>query len=139
MNKMRSDTQTLIEALKILARDIQSGDGVANACIYEAAERLIELSVRISNTEILLFILGYQGGTIHQLCDELSLVQTAAERKKFNLPSNQAALLNASYDDMQDLMRMAQRAQRSRLNREFLEAHKVKPLTPKKGQKWKKL
>lgn len=38
-----STTQTLIEALKILATDIQSEDGVANAAIYEAAERLEQL------------------------------------------------------------------------------------------------
>lgn len=38
-----TDTQTLIEALRILTRDIESGDGVANACIAEAADRLEEL------------------------------------------------------------------------------------------------
>ena len=37
---MNSSTQTLIEALRILARDIESGDGVANACIAEAACKL---------------------------------------------------------------------------------------------------
>lgn len=36
--------QTLIDALKILARDIQSEDGVANACIYEASQRLDQLT-----------------------------------------------------------------------------------------------
>src|SRR5271154_3722525 len=41
---MKSDTQTLIDALRILARDIKSGDGVANACIAEAADRLEELA-----------------------------------------------------------------------------------------------
>lgn len=38
----RSSTSTLIVALRILARDIQSGDGVANAAIAEAADRLEE-------------------------------------------------------------------------------------------------
>ena len=37
----RSDTPTLIEALRILARDIESDDGVANAVIAEAADRLM--------------------------------------------------------------------------------------------------
>lgn len=41
---MRSSTTTLISALRILARDIQSEDGVANAAIAEAADRLEELS-----------------------------------------------------------------------------------------------
>lgn len=39
----RTDTPTLIEALRILAAEIQSGDGVANACIAEGANRLEEL------------------------------------------------------------------------------------------------
>jgi hypothetical protein len=39
-----SQDQTLIDDLKILANDIQSEDGVANACIYEASQRLEELT-----------------------------------------------------------------------------------------------
>jgi hypothetical protein len=41
---MRSSTPTLIAALRILANDIQSEDGVANAAIAEAADRLQELN-----------------------------------------------------------------------------------------------
>jgi hypothetical protein len=40
---MRTDTQTLITAMRHLAATIQSGDGVANAAIAEAADRLGEL------------------------------------------------------------------------------------------------
>ena len=40
---MRSSTETLVKALRILARDIQSDDGVANAAIAEAADQLAEL------------------------------------------------------------------------------------------------
>ena len=40
---MRTTTETLIKALCILAKDIQSEDGVANAAILEAAQRLEEL------------------------------------------------------------------------------------------------
>lgn len=39
----KSSTETLIAAMRILARDIQSGDGVANAAIAEAVDRLEEL------------------------------------------------------------------------------------------------
>jgi hypothetical protein len=39
----RTPDEILIKALRILARDIQSDDGVANACIVEAAGRLQEL------------------------------------------------------------------------------------------------
>ena len=46
-----SDTETLIKALRILARDIESGDGVANAAIAEAADRLQEHQERIQRLE----------------------------------------------------------------------------------------
>lgn len=40
----KTDDKTLIAALRILARDIESADGVANAAISEAADRLEELT-----------------------------------------------------------------------------------------------
>lgn len=46
----KSSTETLIAAMRILARDIQSGDGVANAAIAEAADRLEEQQARIAET-----------------------------------------------------------------------------------------
>lgn len=39
-----SGTKTLIQAMRILAHDIQSDDGVANAAIADAADRLEELA-----------------------------------------------------------------------------------------------
>lgn len=39
-----TNDQTLVAALRILAEDIQSDDGIANAAIFEAALRLEELS-----------------------------------------------------------------------------------------------
>lgn len=41
---MISDTKTIINAMRVLARDLQSDDGVANAAILEAADRLEELN-----------------------------------------------------------------------------------------------
>lgn len=41
---MKTNTETLIKALRILANDIESEDGVANAAIAEAAQRLEELN-----------------------------------------------------------------------------------------------
>lgn len=43
MSDRRTDDATLIAALRILAREIQSQDGAANAAIAEAADRLAEL------------------------------------------------------------------------------------------------
>lgn len=40
---MRTDTTTLVKALRILSIDIESEDGVTNAAIAEAADRLEEL------------------------------------------------------------------------------------------------
>lgn len=48
---MRSSTETLVAAMRILARDIQSADGVANAAISEAADRLAELQARVAEIE----------------------------------------------------------------------------------------
>lgn len=39
----RSSTQTLINTMRILANQIQGGDGTANAAMFEAADRLAEL------------------------------------------------------------------------------------------------
>ncbi len=39
----RSSTETIIAALRILSVEIKSGDGIANAAIAEAAERMKEL------------------------------------------------------------------------------------------------
>lgn len=43
MTPPRSSTATLIAALRILARDIRSDDGIANAAIDEAADRLEQM------------------------------------------------------------------------------------------------
>lgn len=40
----RTPNDILISALRILAEDIQSEDGIANACIVEAADRIEELT-----------------------------------------------------------------------------------------------
>jgi len=45
---MRSKTETIISALRVLANDIQSGDGVANLAIAEAADRMEELCSELS-------------------------------------------------------------------------------------------
>jgi len=44
---VRTSTETLIAAMHILATEIQSDDGVANAAIAEAGERLAEQHMRI--------------------------------------------------------------------------------------------
>ena len=43
MMARKTDTKTLLKAMRILARDIQSDDGVANGAISEAADRMEEL------------------------------------------------------------------------------------------------
>lgn len=54
MNFQRSSTESLISALRVLARDIQSDDGIANAAIAEAADRLYELSLHSDSLAIIL-------------------------------------------------------------------------------------
>ena len=43
MSERRTPDATLITAVRILARDIQGGDGCANLCLLEVATRLEEL------------------------------------------------------------------------------------------------
>ena len=45
---MRTSTETLIAAMHILATEIQSDDGAANAAVAEASERLAEQHMRIA-------------------------------------------------------------------------------------------
>lgn len=44
----RSSTPTLVAALAMLARDIESPDGIANEALREASERMQELSVLLA-------------------------------------------------------------------------------------------
>ena len=48
---MRTSTETLIAAMRIFSRDIISDDGVTNAFIAEAAQRLEEQQDRIKRLE----------------------------------------------------------------------------------------
>ena len=48
---MRTSTETLIAAMHILATEIQSEDGAANAAVAEAAQRLEEQQERITQLE----------------------------------------------------------------------------------------
>ena len=47
MNTKKTDTLILVKAMRRLANDIQSDDGVANAAIAEAADRLEELRSKV--------------------------------------------------------------------------------------------
>jgi FtsZ-binding cell division protein ZapB len=46
---MRTSNKTLADALRILAQDIESPDGVANAAIQEAADRIDELAFEVED------------------------------------------------------------------------------------------
>ena len=48
---MRTSTETLIVAMRILSQDIQSEDGVVSAATAEAAQRLEEQQERITQLE----------------------------------------------------------------------------------------
>jgi len=54
----------------------------------------------MSNTEILCFILGWQGGTIHQVAQEMNVLPTE--------------ILSATPDEMRALCRIAQRKRNAR-------------------------
>jgi hypothetical protein len=52
---MKSSTATLIKALEILSKEIQSEDGVANATIAEAADRLKLLNNTVIELKEIIF------------------------------------------------------------------------------------
>ena len=54
MQPHQTNTKTLVSALRLLAQDIQSDDGVANAAIAEAADRLEFQDIQIRNLLALL-------------------------------------------------------------------------------------
>lgn len=63
-------------------------------------------AAQLTNTTILLFICGKQGGTIHQLVKDLNSVKHPFV--KFDKPITDDDVINAGYDEMHDLMRQAQ-------------------------------
>ncbi|MFA5323163.1 MAG: hypothetical protein WC373_10875 [Smithella sp.] len=46
----RSKTKTLIQAMRTLSKDIESQDGIPNAAILEAADRLEEIAKLLKDT-----------------------------------------------------------------------------------------
>ena len=54
MSEHRTDTETLACAMFILADEITSEDGVANAAIREAGERLLELDKENKELKVML-------------------------------------------------------------------------------------
>ena len=75
---MKTDDQTLIEALRILVNDIYCEDGIATACIAEGANRIVELKARIAKLEDALrfYADGYYGytGGVRQTKDTNDLI-----------------------------------------------------------------
>jgi hypothetical protein len=51
MKMRKTKTETLAIAMDVLAREIQSSDGVANAAIAEAADRLRELAADLESMD----------------------------------------------------------------------------------------
>jgi hypothetical protein len=77
---MKTDTPTLIAALRILANEIESGDGVANAAIAEGADRLEELAgvgPQVDEQELLLEII--RGLTGHRFSPTQGWEQAAKD------------------------------------------------------------
>jgi len=69
---VRTQIEILVKAMHILANDIQSDDGVANAAIYEAAQRLEEQNQRIKRLE-------EAGDVLAQRASRLGLLPMAIE------------------------------------------------------------
>ena len=80
---MRTDNQTLIDALRHLAIDIISDDGVANACITEAADRIEEMEKDMIKKALKKF-----AGKRKDAADELGISERTLYRKikQYDIP-----------------------------------------------------
>ena len=72
---MNTPTETLVSAMRALANDIQSEDGVANAAIHEAAQRLKEQQDRIQRLEA-------AGDAMADLLEEEMFMKLAVQWRK---------------------------------------------------------
>ena len=111
MDYPRSETKVIIGALRILVNDIQSEDGVANACIAEAAMRLEELQDRIKQLEFekkgLQDLLDGQAVVIKELEDKLEQVKFALEVESHDNNYNKDRY-KAIVNSMADALKQAQ-------------------------------
>ena len=69
MTQPRIDTAVLIEACRVLARNVQSGDGVANSALRDIADRLEEQEATIRHLRV-------------ELCNASSILMTHLETIK---------------------------------------------------------
>ena len=80
---MSTNTETLIKALRILSNDIQSEDGVANAAILEAAQRMEEDQEVIfqmgESIKILRQTVQHRNETIYELKQRINRLETAGD------------------------------------------------------------
>ncbi len=78
---MRTPIEILVKAIHILANDIQSDDGVANAAIYEAAQRLEEQNQRIKRMEEALYKIEFYAATgiLQDSFDEIKRIAKEAK------------------------------------------------------------
>jgi hypothetical protein len=106
---MNPKTQTLVSALRVLSVEIQSEDGVANAVVAEAADRLTLMANLVArhieetkkDTQEMKTACETMNGateTIQRLKDRIKQLEEALERL-FNLPNDCCCQLsNSSLD-----------------------------------------
>ena len=86
---MTTPTETLIKALRILSNDIQSDDGVANAAILEAAQRMEEDQEVIfqagESIKILRQTVQHRNETIDELKSDLLELKELNEHLRDNI------------------------------------------------------
>ena len=97
----KTDTKTLINAMRILARDIQSDDGVANGAISEAADRMEELQAQQRKDDDAYAKLWQMYGDLE---DERDRLREALEKM---LDPEKAGVVTYEIGVMQDIARTA--------------------------------
>lgn len=96
-------SRTMFEQLQLEAPDIFNEYVVQARCAVRAYAAMQPYA--LTNTAILCFVLGYQGGTVHQVAKELGVTVDD--------------IIGADSDKMGILCRMAQRMQWKRLDKDM--------------------
>ena len=89
-----NEIKTMIEALRILSHYIQSGDGVANACVSDAANMIESLSEQLveANESALFYKEQYE--KTDRECTKLAMRESKANERVKELEQNQLPIEN---------------------------------------------
>ena len=98
-----NEIKTMIEALRILSHDIQSGDGVANACVADAANMIESLSEQLAKANESALFYKEQYEKTDRECTKLAMRESKANERVNDMVESQNAAVYRAYKAEQSL------------------------------------